>query len=60
MEGHGFARPANNLSFYAIAEAFLGQGLGGRVEPIGGDFAGSTVPVVTGAESIAGLREAME
>ena len=59
-EGHGFARPANSLSFYAIAEAFLGQCLGGRVEPIGGDFAGSTVTVVTGAEGIVGLREAIE
>jgi dipeptidyl aminopeptidase/acylaminoacyl peptidase len=28
-EGHGFARPENNLSFYAIAEAFLAKHLGG-------------------------------
>jgi dipeptidyl aminopeptidase/acylaminoacyl peptidase len=34
-EGHGFARPANRLHFYAIAEGFLGKYLGGRVEPIG-------------------------
>jgi dipeptidyl aminopeptidase/acylaminoacyl peptidase len=34
-EGHGFARPENRLHFYALAEAFLGKHLGGRVEPVG-------------------------
>jgi dipeptidyl aminopeptidase/acylaminoacyl peptidase len=34
-EGHGFARPANRLHFYAKTEEFLGKYLGGRVEPIG-------------------------
>ena len=34
-EGHGFARPENRLSFYAITETFLAQCLGGRAEPIG-------------------------
>lgn len=33
-EGHGFARPENRVDFYARAEAFLGQCLGGRVEPL--------------------------
>ncbi len=56
-EGHGFGRPENNLSFYAIAESFLGQCLGGRVEPIGEDFAGSSVTVVAGAEGIPGLSK---
>jgi len=32
-EGHGFARPENNVRFYAAAEAFLAKYLGGRVEP---------------------------
>lgn len=32
-EGHGFARPENNRKFYAAAEAFLAQYLGGRAEP---------------------------
>jgi dipeptidyl aminopeptidase/acylaminoacyl peptidase len=32
-EGHGFADPANNKRFTALAEAFLGEHLGGRVEP---------------------------
>jgi dipeptidyl aminopeptidase/acylaminoacyl peptidase len=33
-EGHGFARPENRLHFYAIAEAFLAQYLGGQFEPM--------------------------
>lgn len=32
-EGHGFARPANNLDFYGRAEEFLATHLGGRKEP---------------------------
>ena len=32
-EGHGFARPENNLKFMAAAEAFLARHLGGRSEP---------------------------
>ena len=31
-EGHGFARPENRLKFYAAAEKFLAQHLGGRFE----------------------------
>jgi dipeptidyl aminopeptidase/acylaminoacyl peptidase len=31
-EGHGFAKPENRLKFYAAAERFLAQHLGGRVE----------------------------
>jgi dipeptidyl aminopeptidase/acylaminoacyl peptidase len=32
-EGHGFVRPQNRLRFYAEAERFLAEHLGGRVEP---------------------------
>lgn len=32
-EGHGFARPENRMKFYAAAEAFLGEHLGGACEP---------------------------
>src|SRR5690606_16086401 len=38
-EGHGFARPENNMAFNAVAEGFLSTCLGGRAEPIG-DLAG--------------------
>ncbi|HXV85354.1 MAG TPA: S9 family peptidase [Gemmatimonadales bacterium] len=31
-EGHGFAKPANRLTFYATAERFLARHLGGRRE----------------------------
>lgn len=42
-EGHGFARQENRFSFYATAEAFLGEHLGGRVEPLGADLEGSSL-----------------
>ena len=31
-EGHGFAKPANRIKFYAAAERFLAKYLGGRFE----------------------------
>jgi dipeptidyl aminopeptidase/acylaminoacyl peptidase len=49
-EGHGFARPENRLAFNAIAEAFLARHLGGRCEPVGDDFDGSSHEVRAGAE----------
>jgi len=59
-EGHGFARPENRMSFHAVAEAFLAQHLGGRFEPIGDDFKGSTVAVPAGADQVPGLTAAIE
>ena len=59
-EGHGFARPENRLAFYAVAEAFLAEQLGGRYEPIGGDFKGSTITVPDGADQIPGVADALE
>lgn len=59
-EGHGFARPENSKAFNAVAEGFLAQCLGGRAEPIGDDFAGSSISVPAGAEIVPGLAEAME
>jgi dipeptidyl aminopeptidase/acylaminoacyl peptidase len=32
-EGHGLAKPENRLRFYAVAERFLAEHLGGRCEP---------------------------
>ena len=58
-EGHGFVLPENNLSFFAVSEAFLAQHLGGRFEGIGDDFSGSTIEVPTGAEQVPGLAEAL-
>jgi dipeptidyl aminopeptidase/acylaminoacyl peptidase len=56
-EGHGFQRPENRLSFFAIAEAFLAKHLGGRFEPIGNDFQGSSVTVPEGVDQIPGIAE---
>jgi len=59
-EGHGFARPPNRTSFYAVAEGFLAQCLGGRYEPVGNDFKGSTLKVLEGAQYVPGLAEALK
>jgi dipeptidyl aminopeptidase/acylaminoacyl peptidase len=58
-EGHGFARPENRMSFNAVTEIFLSQFLGGRFEPIGNDFEGSSIEVPTGSENIPNLNEAL-
>ncbi|MGH9536477.1 MAG: S9 family peptidase [Terriglobales bacterium] len=36
-EGHGFARPTNNMAFNAASEEFLAKYLGGRFEPATAD-----------------------
>ena len=59
-EGHGFARPANRTSFYAVAEGFLAQCLGGRYEPVGNDFKGASIKVLEGAQYVPGLVEALK
>ena len=56
-EGHGFARPENSLAFMAVAEAFLARCIGGRYEPIGDDFEGSSIEIITGADEVPGLGE---
>jgi dipeptidyl aminopeptidase/acylaminoacyl peptidase len=59
-EGHGFARPANRTSFYAVAEGFLAQCLGGRYEPVGNDFKGASIQVPEGAANVPGLADALK
>ncbi|MCY7279821.1 MAG: S9 family peptidase [Sphingomonas bacterium] len=58
-EGHGFARPVNNIAFNAVTENFLSQCLGGRAEPIGGTVRASTAQVPHGAQFAPGLAEAV-
>lgn len=58
-EGHGFARPENRLAFNAVAEAFLSECLGGRVEPIGDDFENSSIRIPEGADNVQGLSSAV-
>jgi acetyl esterase/lipase len=54
-EGHGFVRSENRLALFAVVEAFLAHHLGGRYEPVGADFDGSTLKFETGRELISGL-----
>jgi dipeptidyl aminopeptidase/acylaminoacyl peptidase len=49
-EGHGFAKPTNNIAFNAITENFLATVLGGRAEPIAGEVESSSAQVLAGAE----------
>jgi len=58
-EGHGFARPNNRLAFYAVAEEFLAQHLGGGNQPVGDDFKGSSVTVPTGSEFLPGVAKSL-
>jgi dipeptidyl aminopeptidase/acylaminoacyl peptidase len=58
-EGHGFAKPENRLAFYAVAEAFLAEHLGGDYEPIGDAFDGAAFTMPAGAGDVAGLAEAI-
>lgn len=59
-EGHGFQRPENSKAFNAVSEGFLSQCLGGRAEPIGNDFTGSSISVPAGADGVPGLAEALK
>ena len=59
-EGHGFGRPENRESFYAIMEVFLADCLGGRSQTIGDALDGSSTQVPAGAEHITGLQDALE
>ena len=54
-EGHGFAKPTNNIAFNAITANFLASCLGGRAEPIGDTTGASTAEIVTGADYVEGL-----
>lgn len=59
-EGHGFARPENDLAFYAVTEAFLSDCLSGRFETINDAFEGSSLMVREGAGHVPGLPEALK
>lgn len=58
-EGHGFGRAENSDSFFAITEVFLAECLGGRAEPFGDSFDGSSTTVPHGVEFIPGLKEVL-
>jgi dipeptidyl aminopeptidase/acylaminoacyl peptidase len=54
-EGHGFRREENRRAFNAVLELFLARHLGGRAEPVGDDFAGSTIEFRAGHDLIPGV-----
>jgi hypothetical protein len=57
-EGHGFARPANSVAFFAVAENFLSQCLGGKAEAMGDEVRASSAIVRHGLEFGPGLGDA--
>lgn len=54
-EGPVFLRQDNRISFFAVAEHFLGECLGGRVEPVGAALQGAGVEALEGANRAPGL-----
>lgn len=58
-EGHGFAKPANSIAFFAVAENFLAECIGGRAETLGDVLEPSTAEIVEGADHVKGLKTAL-
>jgi hypothetical protein len=55
-EGHGFARPENNIAFSAVMEAFLSAHLGGFYLPATPEeLAASSIQIKEGKSQIPGL-----
>jgi dienelactone hydrolase len=59
-EGHGFQKPENNLSFFAVAEAFLAECQGGRYQSLGNDFANSSIEIPYGIEFVPSIASEMK
>ena len=58
-EGLSIERPENRIASASVIDAFLAQCLGGRYEPYGRDFRGSSIEVKTGVARIARLTEGL-
>ncbi|ABV84795.1 S9 family peptidase [Rickettsia massiliae] len=54
-EGHGFAKPGNRISYYALAEQFLAKILKGRAEHIGNDLKNANL-ILNDKEKISGTE----
>ena len=54
-EGHGFAKPGNRISYYALAEQFLAKVLKGRTEHIGDDLKNANL-ILNDKEKISGTE----
>lgn len=55
-EGAELVRPQDRLAYFAVLEQFLGDCLGGRIEPVGAAFEGAEMQVYDGAASVPGLQ----
>ncbi len=56
-EMHDYRRPESWISFFAIAERFLSEHLGGRYEPVGRDLSGGGFELAEGADLIPDLSQ---
>ena len=57
-EGHGFARPPNNIAFFGITEAFLSAHLGGYYLPLTkAELEASSMQIKEGRAGIPGLSQ---
>lgn len=54
-EGHDYEHPASWISFWAIAEQFLAEHLGGRSQPVGSDIENGGLVVEVGEEYVKSL-----
>ena len=54
-EDHGFVRPGDRLTFYAVAEAFLAKYLYGKVQRVRADFTSSTIKITNRWRLVPGL-----
>ena len=59
-EGHGFQKPENNLSFFAVAEAFLAECQGGRYQSLGDDFTNSSIQIPHGVEFVPSIASELD
>jgi|688.fasta_scaffold08583_10 dipeptidyl aminopeptidase/acylaminoacyl peptidase len=57
-EGHGFARPENKFAFYAVAERFLADNLGGKFEVMTNEFEKTTLAPEHKTELVARFNKA--
>jgi hypothetical protein len=54
-EDHGFVRPGDPLTFYAVAEAFLAKYLYGKAYRVRADFTSSTIKFANRWRLVPGL-----
>jgi len=59
-EPHDYRKAESWISFWAVAERFLHEHLGGRYEPYGDDLPGANFEVVEGRDLVPGLKERLK